>query len=33
MILENLWEDYKWNNPDLNNVKNNELITRFKSLS
>ena len=24
--LENLFKDYKWNNPKLNDIKNNELI-------
>ena len=26
MKLENLFKDYKWNNPELNNIKNNEII-------
>ena len=26
MRLENLFKDYKWNNPELNNLKNNEII-------
>ena len=24
--LENLWKDYKWNNPSLNSVENNDLV-------
>ena len=32
IILENLWSDYKWNNPDLNNLKKNELIGKFNNL-
>ena len=27
--LENLFEDYKWNTPSLNNIKNNEYITKL----
>ena len=26
MKLENLFKDYRWNNPELNNIKNNEII-------
>ena len=26
MKLENLFEDYKWNNPELNSIKDNEII-------
>ena len=32
IILENLWSDYKWNNPDLSNLKKNELIGKFNNL-
>ena len=28
--LENLLKDYKWNNPKLNNIENNELIIELK---
>ena len=28
--LENLFKDYKWNNPKLNNIENNELIIELK---
>ena len=30
--FENLLIDYKWNNPDLNKLDNNELITQLKNL-
>ena len=30
--LENLFKDYKWNNPALNNYENNELIIDLKNL-
>ena len=33
MILENLLKDYKWNNPKLKGIENNELITDLKLLS
>ena len=29
IIFENLLEDYKWNNPDLNNIHKNKLIFRL----
>ena len=29
--LENLLNDYKWNNPSLNDIKNNELISQLKN--
>ena len=29
--LENLFKDYKWNNPNLNNVQNNESIMELNS--
>ena len=28
--LENLFKDYKWNNPKLNNIENNDLIISLK---
>ena len=30
MKLENLFIDYKWNNPELNNLQNNELLKNLK---
>ena len=30
--LENLLKDYRWNNPGLNNLENNELILDLKNL-
>ena len=30
--FENLLIDYKWNNPDLNKLDNNELIIQLKNL-
>ena len=30
--LENLYKDYKWNNPSLNKFGNNELIIQLKNL-
>jgi hypothetical protein len=30
--LENLFKDYKWNDPALNNFENNELIIDLKNL-
>ena len=30
--LENLFKDYKWNNPELNNIENNELIIKLKRI-
>ena len=32
MMLENLFKDYKWNNSLLNNIKNNDLILKLKTL-
>ena len=29
--LENLFKDYKWNDPSLNDIKNNELIIKLKN--
>ena len=31
MKLENLLKDYRWNNPALNNVENNELVLQLKN--
>ena len=31
-MLENLLKDYKWNNPDLNTIKNNELIYKLEQI-
>ena len=30
--LENLLKDYRWNDPRLNNLDNNELISQLKSI-
>jgi hypothetical protein len=30
IILGNLLKDYKWNDPSLNNINNNELIIQLK---
>ena len=30
ILLENLFKDYKWNNPELSNIDNNELIINLK---
>lgn len=30
--LENLFSDYKWKNPSLNNIKNNESIIKLKNI-
>ena len=30
--MENLFNDYKWNNPSLNNIENNELFMKLKTL-
>ena len=32
MMLENLFKDYKWNNPSLNSIENNELVIKLKNL-
>ena len=32
MKLENLFKDYKWNNPLLNNVQNNIMIDELKNI-
>ena len=31
--LENLFKDYKWNNPQLNNIENNDILKQIKTLS
>ena len=31
MKLENLFKDYNWNNPILNNIEKNELIDKLKT--
>ena len=33
MKLENLFKDYKWNNPELNNIENNKMISNLKSFN
>ena len=32
IILENLLKDYKWNDPNLNDIQNNEMIKNLNSL-
>jgi len=32
MKLENLFKDYKWNNPQLNKIDNNELFIKLKNI-
>ena len=32
MKLENLFKDYKWNNPELNTIENNKMIADLKLL-
>ena len=32
IMIENLLEDYNWNNTSLNSIKNNELILKIKKL-
>ena len=32
IILENLFKDYKWNDPNLNGIESNEMIKNLKSL-
>ena len=29
--LENLFKDYKWNDPELNDIKNNRMIISLKN--
>jgi hypothetical protein len=31
--LENLFRDYKWNNPQLNSIGNNDILSQIKALS
>ena len=31
--LENLFRDYKWNNPQLNNIQNNNLIMKLRDIT
>ena len=31
-MLENLFKDYKWNEPNLKDIENNEMIKKLKSL-
>jgi len=31
--LENLFKDYKWNNPALNEIQNNKMIMKLKLLN
>ena len=31
LILDNLLKDYKWNDPNLNNIENNELFIKLKT--
>ena len=31
ILIENLFKDYKWNDPSLNNVENNNLFIQLKS--
>ena len=31
-MLENLLKDYQWNNPDLNSIKNIELIYKLNKI-
>ena len=33
LIFENLLKDYKWNNPDLNNINKNKLINRLININ
>ena len=30
--LENLFKDYTWNNPTLNNLENNDLLIKLKKI-
>ena len=32
IMLENLFKDYKWNDPNLNDIESNEMIKNLKSL-
>ena len=31
--LENLFKDYKWNDPKLNSIDNNELVSKIENLT
>ena len=31
ILIENLLKDYKWNDPNLNNVENNNLFVELKT--
>ena len=31
-MIENLLKDYKWNNPNLNSIKNIKLINKLKHI-
>ena len=31
ILIENLFKDYKWNDPSLNNIENNNLIIQLKT--
>ena len=31
ILLENLFKDYKWNNPLLSNIQNNQMIIKLKN--
>ena len=33
IIMKNLLKDYKWNDPNLNNINKNEDIIRFNNLN
>ena len=33
ILLENLFKDYKWNNPELNTIENNIMIKEIKSIN
>ena len=32
IMLENLFKDYKWNDPNLSDIENNEMIKNLNSL-
>ena len=31
ICLESLFKDYKWNNPSLNKIENNNLVVKLKN--
>ena len=31
--LENLFKDYKWNDPELNSIENNKMINELESIN